>query len=60
MPRRITAECLKCGRVKEYVVGIAEKLRCQNCKSTKVEIIWDEPGPTGAPGFRIQGMTKRF
>lgn len=60
MPRRLTGECQKCGHTEEYVIEIRQRMKCSECGSRKVEVVWDEAGPGGAPGFRIKGMTKRF
>lgn len=74
MPRRITVEC-EDGHREEIIIGVEDKIkRCPRelhgfgedlyntvgiCKK-KREIVWDEPGPQGAPAFRVQGMSKKF
>lgn len=70
MPRRLSLICNKCETISEVVVGIEDPIpRCNamlrsfgeehKCRG-KREIYWDEEGPTGAPGFRIKGMSKKF
>ena len=58
--RRLTLECPKCARREEVILKATSRIpRCKTCRK-KRDIVWDEPGPMGAPGFRVKGLTKRF
>ena len=59
MSRRLTVECEK-GHREEIIIGAHEPIkRCPECKRQR-EIVWDQPGSQGAPGFRVKGLTKKF
>ncbi len=68
--RRLTVECLDCGKQAEILIGIDEEIpECprqvsrqkmsgkikQTCMGTR-EIVWND----GSAGFRVKGLTKRF
>ena len=63
MPRRLSVEC-EDGHRGEIILGIKDKLPdCPGDGGTcgkPLEVVWDQKGPQGAPGFRVQGATKNF